>query len=109
MQCSLELLAGNPRQSSISQQPRERLIDFAKAGKVIRIFSDVLGQVVAFASDNADPADLPSGVPVYYARELAALWGADGNVSRDYLRRIHEVKTTFEPAVIVDGNEHSNR
>ena len=72
-----------------------RLDDFAGAGLVVTINSEVLGERVIFASDNAllDPGELR---PVYRAHELRALLGL-----RDpgELRRIHEVKKTFRGTI----------
>lgn len=84
----------------VSTPRRETLAEFATSGRIVRLWSDVLGQEVVFAADNADAAKLPPGVPVYFARELAALWGEDGNIRPSYLRRIHEAKTMFDGDII---------
>lgn len=72
-----------------------RLDDFARAGLVMTVWSEVLGERVIFASDDAivDPGELR---PVYRAHELRALLGL-----RDLreLRRIHEAKKTFRGTI----------
>jgi hypothetical protein len=72
-----------------------RLDDFARAGLVVTAWSDVLGERVIFASDNAivDPGELR---PIYRARELRVLLGL-----RDpgELRRIHEMKKKFRGTI----------
>ncbi|HEV3073361.1 MAG TPA: hypothetical protein VHB47_02990 [Thermoanaerobaculia bacterium] len=72
-----------------------RLEDFALAGLVIEVRSDVLGEGVIFASDDArvDPGERR---PVYRARELRVLLGLTDPLE---LRRIHEVKRTFRGTI----------
>jgi hypothetical protein len=72
-----------------------QLEDFALAGLVIEIRSDVLGETVIFASDDArvDPRELR---PVYRARELRVLLGL---TDPRELRRIHEVKRIFRGTI----------
>jgi hypothetical protein len=72
-----------------------RLDDFACAGLVVTVWSEVLGERVTFASDNArvDPGELR---PVYRARELRALLGLS---DPGELRRIHAVKRTFRGSI----------
>jgi hypothetical protein len=71
------------------------LEDFALAGLVVEVRSDVLGETVIFASDDArvDPGEL---WPVYRARELRVLLGL---TDPRELRRIHEVKRTFRGTI----------
>jgi hypothetical protein len=72
-----------------------RLDDFARAGLVVTVWSEVLGERIVLASDNArvDPGELR---PVYRARELRALLGLSDPAE---LRRIHEVKRTFRGTI----------
>jgi hypothetical protein len=72
-----------------------RLDDFARAGLVVTVNSEVLGERVLFASDNArvDPGELR---PVYRAHELRALLGLSD--TRE-LRRIHAIKRTFRGTI----------
>lgn len=72
-----------------------RLDDFAGAGLVVTVNSEVVGEQVIFASDNAllDPGELR---PVYRAHELRALLGLRDPAE---LRRIHELKKTFRGTI----------
>ncbi len=81
------LLAGDPCAM--------QLADFACAGLVVEVWSEVLDEAVVFASDDAciDPGE-PR--PVYRARELLVLLGLKN--ARE-LRRIHEVKKTFRGTI----------
>lgn len=67
-----------------------RLDEFATARLRVEVTSDVLGERVVFASDNAklDPGER---LVVYRAAELRELVG----FSRDDLRKVHEVKKLF--------------
>lgn len=67
-----------------------RLDEFATARLRVEVSSDVLGERVVFASDNAklDPGER---LVVYRAAELRELVG----FSRDDLRKVHEVKRMF--------------
>jgi hypothetical protein len=75
-----------------------RLEDFARAGLVVEVRSEVLGEVVIFASDNArvDPGELRA---VYRAHELQVLLAL-----RDAheLRSVHAAKKIFR-GVITDS------
>lgn len=66
------------------------LSDFALAGLVVEVRSEILGEVVVLASDNAllDPGERRT---VYRARELAELVG----LGAADLRRLHGVKRVF--------------
>ncbi|HXO41693.1 MAG TPA: hypothetical protein VN999_09605 [Thermoanaerobaculia bacterium] len=71
------------------------LEEFARAGLVVEVWCEVLGEAVVLASDDAcvDPGELRA---VYRARELRVLLGLSN--ARD-LRRIHEVKKTFRGTI----------
>lgn len=79
---------------------RMRLADFAAAQLVVPIFSEVVGENVYFASDNAelqvDENGHYRGCVVYRASELRELLGA----SADAVRTIHEVKKLFGGSII---------
>jgi TubC N-terminal docking domain len=77
------------------------LEDFARAGLVVEVWSEVLGEAVVLASDDAcvDPGELRA---VYRARELRVLLGLTGACE---LRRIHDVKKTFR-GTITDASSH---
>lgn len=81
---------------------RMTLAQFAGSGRVVVIYSDVLGEEVLLAADNAR---LPEGEtrPVYRARELAGLaeWSADG------LRLLHEVKARFGAEIEAEAQERN--
>ena len=70
------------------------LDQFAEARLIVRVRSEVLDEVVVFASDNAsvDPGERRV---VYRASELNELLGLD----RQSLKRIHAVKRTFRGSV----------
>lgn len=71
------------------------LDEFAQAGLTVRVWSEVLGSHVLFASDNApDPAPTDSDLPVYRASELRKLALLDPEPQA--LRCLHEVKTIFK-------------
>lgn len=71
------------------------LSEFAEAGLVVEVRSEVLGEVVIFASDNAvvDPGERRV---VYWAAELRTLLGVGG----DDLRRLHAAKRAFGGTVV---------
>jgi len=71
-----------------------RLSDFAKAGLVVEVRSEVLGEVVVFASDNArvDPGERRV---VYRASELREMLDLGPNS----LRQVHRVKKPFRGTV----------
>src|SRR5262249_20182118 len=69
---------------------------FRLAGVVVEVRSDVLGETVVFASDNAH-VDRAESRPVYRAQELFELWAV---VDVGDLRRVHQQKralVTTEP------------
>jgi hypothetical protein len=72
-----------------------RLDDFARAGLVVTVRSELLGERIILASDNArvDPGELRT---VYRARELRALLGL---TDPGELRQIHAVKRTFRGSI----------
>ncbi len=82
------------------------LAQFAGSGRVVVIYSDVLGEEVVFAADNA-PVSVAEPRPVYRARELAVIWGEDGSISADGLRLLHEVKTRFASEVTSDISDQT--
>lgn len=74
------------------------LAEFAASGQIVRIWSDVLNEEVLFAADNARVADTEERV-VYRARELAVVWGENGDITPDALQRLHEIKKVFDGEV----------
>jgi|SRR5580693_656745 hypothetical protein len=72
-----------------------RLDDFAHAGLVAEVWSEILREEIVFASDNAllDPGEER---PVYRSHELWVLFGL---TDPRELRRIHEVKRTFRGTI----------
>lgn len=70
-----------------------RLSVFARSGSWLRIKSQVLGEDVCFAADNA--TGLPPGVPVYRAGELTKLT----KLKPEELRAVHRIKTFFAGTV----------
>lgn len=75
-----------------------RLSEFANAGLVVAVRSEVLGEVVVFASDNAllDPGERRT---VYRAAELRALTDL-ASLDPDELRQIHRAKRTFKGTIL---------
>jgi hypothetical protein len=73
-----------------------RLSEFASARLVVEVRSDVLGEVVIFASDNAivDPGERRV---VYRAAELRDLL----RIQPEGLRQIHRMKQLFRGTVTV--------
>jgi hypothetical protein len=71
----------------VCQMPLE---EFAQAGLVVTVYSEVLGETVLFASDNAvvDPSERRA---VYRAAELREVL----DLPPAGLRRVHEVKKIF--------------
>lgn len=71
------------------------LVEFARAGLVVEVWSKVLGEAVVLASDDAriDPGELR---PVYRARELQVLLALTAPAE---LRRVHEVKKIFRGTI----------
>ncbi len=90
-----DLSPKSPRTSGMT------LAQFAGSGRALRIYSDVLGEEVIFAADNARLAP-EEARPVYRARELAVIWSEDGSISADGLRLLHEVKVRFAAEVTSD-------
>jgi len=82
------------------------LSQFAHSRRVVVIYSDVLGEEVLFAADNARLPETETR-PVYRARELAVIWGEDGSISADGLRLLHEVKTRFAGDVTSDISDQT--
>jgi len=76
------------------------LAEFAGSRRTVCLYSDVLGEEVIFAADNARLAP-EEARPVYRARELAVIWGED-SISADGLRLLHEVKVRFGGEVTSD-------
>ena len=71
------------------------LSEFASAGYVVKLRSSLLGgQVIAFASDNANVVE--DDLVTYVASELALL----SAVSEDDLIRLHALKQVFGGSVI---------
>jgi hypothetical protein len=68
-----------------------RLDHFAQAGRVVTVWSELLRELVIFASDNAivDPGELRT---IYRASELRVLLGL---ANPRELRQVHAVKRTF--------------
>ncbi len=92
----------SPKSPTTSGVP---LAQFAGSGRVVAIYSDVLGEEAVFAADNAR---LPEGEtrPVYRARELVVIWGEDGSISAEGLRLLHEVKTRFGAEIEAEEGGH---
>lgn len=76
------------------------LAEFAKSGRQLTIWSDVLNEIVIFAADNADVYN-PRGRVVYRAAELAPLPG----IGPDALRLIHEAKKEFGAPIEADNEQ----
>ena len=72
-----------------------RLSEFATARLRVEVTSDVLGERVVFASDNArlDPGEL---LVIYRAAELRELVG----FSPDDLRKVHAIKKMFGGTIV---------
>lgn len=66
------------------------LAQFAGSGRTEQVYSDVLGEEVLFAADNAHVPDTETRI-VYQSRELALLLDA----TPEGLRLTHEVKKWF--------------
>ena len=74
------------------------LSEFAHAALILVVRSNILGETVILASDNAlvDPGEQR---PVYRAAELRALLGLE-RFGRDELRQVHRVKRTFRGTIL---------
>lgn len=70
------------------------LSEFAEAGRVVRVFSSVLGEVVILASDDA-VIDPDESLVVYRAAELRELIG----LNSEDLRTVYEVKRVFQGTI----------
>ena len=71
------------------------LDQFAQAGLIVKVYSEVLGQDVLFVSDNVSDAALANRtLPIYRADELRKL--ALFNPSPIALRTVHISKTVFQ-------------
>ena len=83
------------------------LAEFAQAGLIIRVRSDVLGRDVLFVSDDV-PENALSGaaLPIYRASELRKL--ATLQPEPRSLRCIHEAKIIFD-GVITDVRDRDDR
>lgn len=75
-----------------------RLDEFARSGRVVSLWSDVLEETVVFAGDEADLTGVPPQTVVYRAQELAALV----SVTPRHLRSIHSAKRVFGGQVSLD-------
>lgn len=79
----------------IAQMP---LDEFAHAGLIVEIWSDVLGSKVLLVSDNVKDAEIDAaGLPTYRASEMQKL--AVLRPEPWTLRQIHEVKTLFNGSI----------
>lgn len=106
---SLEALRGRADQSTPAKAGAEggvtpdqvaamRLDEFAQAGLVVRVWSEVLGCRVLFVSDNVRDTDLAGEAePIYRAEELRKL--AVLRPSPEQLRRVHEWKAAFQGTI----------
>ena len=75
------------------------LDDFATAGLVVEIYSEILGQDVLFVSDNVADEDIEAeGRVTYRAAELRKLESM--RPSADGLKSIHTVKDIFGGSVV---------
>ena len=72
---------------------RMRLTDFATAGRLLRVDSEVLGETVVFASDNVSLEGVEDCV-VYRAADLAVLW----TLGPDVLRAVHAAMCPLRPS-----------
>ena len=70
--------------------------EFAQAGRVLRLRSDVLEEEVLIASDNAQLQPGETRV-VYRASELTEIW----DIQPSGLRFLHQVKSVFPGSTIV--------
>lgn len=83
-----------------------RLSDFARAGLIARVRSNVLGSEVLFVSDNVPETALEgTDLPVYRAAELRKL--AILRPPPRTLQVVHDVKTIFN-GVITDVRERDD-
>lgn len=93
------VLPGAPAEASpclaASDVTAMSLPELAEAGLVVEVRSEVLGETVVFASDNAsvDPGEQRV---VYRTAELAVLVGLGARI----LRTIHEMKRTFGVPIV---------
>ena len=79
------------RLSSIPEIGGMTLDEFRDSRRWSRVDAALLGEQIVIAADNVPAADLPPGVVVYRARELARLDGA----APDVVRLAHDVKRIF--------------
>lgn len=68
-----------------------RLSEFARAGRLVEVKSDVLGETVYFASDGKVAKRAPEGFAVYLPDEMRAALDLDP----EELRGAHKVKKMF--------------
>ena len=92
--------------SRVDQVTEMSLDQFAQAGLIVRVFSEVLAQEVLFVSDNVSDAALANRtLPIYRAAELRKL--AIFNPSPAALRTVHTSKTVFQGR-IADVRPHGD-
>lgn len=82
------------------------LAQFAQSGRALRIYSNVLGEEIIFAADNAY-VSVAEPRTVYRPRELAVIWGEDGGISAEGLRLLHEVKARFGAEITAEAQERN--
>lgn len=91
--------------STAEQVSVMRLDEFARAGLVLLVYSEVLGRRVVFVSDNVRDSDLAGTMgPVYRVGELRKLAALRSSPERR--RRIDELRQVFGGTIEAVGNPH---
>jgi len=83
--------------ASEAEKVREHLQRYGLA----RIRSETLGEDVFFAVDERAAGKAPSGAVIYDVNELREL--AWGNLTRDDLKQLHQIKKIFNGTIIPGG------
>jgi len=87
-----ERVAVDGRRRQLEQLPLDQ---FATAGLALRVYSEVLGEDVIFASDNAEICEHPD-LPVYRADELRQLL----KLRSPDLQALHASKKSCDKAIV---------
>ncbi|MEM9553710.1 MAG: hypothetical protein AAGC60_05585 [Acidobacteriota bacterium] len=93
LEVTKEPLASEARSDRIASVASMNLCDFAQAGLVVRVWSDLLQSEVLFVSDNVDEERIrTSELPVYRAHELEKLHSFG---SPRGIQAVHHIKKIF--------------
>lgn len=80
------------------------LSEFEKAGKVLKVWSEVLGEHVYFVSSDAVLNRNPLDAVAYTAKELEAML----DMAQEEVKAAHEVKKVFSSAKVIEHRKALN-